>query len=72
MTEDTGWRSKGEKVLRRSPRKTGKKCGRPFVAPRQVTHISKNRKQIPDPKDTEDNDVQVLTDSEVQKIGLDR
>jgi hypothetical protein len=41
-----GWRGKGEKVLRRSPKKRGKKCGRPFTAPKR-----------PVAKDTEDSDV---------------
>jgi hypothetical protein len=31
-----GLRTKGDKVVRRSPIKRGKKCGRPFVPPRQV------------------------------------
>ncbi len=42
MTDRGGWRSKGDKVVRRSPIKRGKKCGRPFVAPRQV------RQTVPD------------------------
>jgi hypothetical protein len=71
---DKGWRGNGEKLLRRSPRKTGKTCGRPFIAPRKVTPTTANKKDI-DPKqrktrDTEDSDVQVLTDSEVQNIGI--
>jgi hypothetical protein len=32
---DRSWKSKGEKLPRRSPRKTGKTCGRPFKAPRK-------------------------------------
>ena len=60
--------------MRRSPRKTGKTCGRPFIAPRKVTPTTTNKKYI-DPKqrkirDTEDSDVQVLTDSEVQNFWI--
>jgi hypothetical protein len=61
------WRGKGEMALRRRPRKTGKKCGRPFTAPRTVRQNSRTttkRKTT----ETEDSDVQVMTDSEVQKI----
>jgi hypothetical protein len=61
------WRGKGEVASRRSPRKTGKKCGRPFTAPRTVREncrTTTKRKTT----ETEDSDVQVMTDSEVQKI----
>jgi hypothetical protein len=64
---DKEWRGKGEMALRRSPRKTGKKCGRPFTAPRTVRQNSRTttkRKTT----DTENSDMQVMTDSEVQKI----
>jgi hypothetical protein len=70
---DRGWLSKGDKVARRSPRKRGGKCDRPFTAPRQVTQPSTNRNKRPDPKDVDpkdkqDSEVQVVTDSEVQQI----
>jgi hypothetical protein len=68
MTDRGGWRSKGDKVVRRSPIKRGKKCGRPFVAPRQVRQTSSNRKKRVATKETEDSDVQLVTDSEVQQI----
>jgi hypothetical protein len=65
---DRGWKSKGEKVPRRSPRKTGETCGRPFKAPRkkgQTTLVA----------DLEDSDVQIVVqdkegenDSQVQCI----
>ena len=42
---DKGWRGKGEMVLRRSPRKTGKKCGRPFTALRTVTQCTRTTKK---------------------------
>jgi hypothetical protein len=67
---DKEWRGKGEMVVRRSPRKKGQKCGRPFIAPRKVTSTTTNQKDI-DPKqsktkETDDSDVQVMPDSEVQ------
>jgi hypothetical protein len=34
-----GWKSKGEIEPRRSPRKRGKTCGRPFKAPRPVSEL---------------------------------
>ena len=36
---DKGWKSKGDKEPRRSPRKRGKTCGRPFKAPRPVAEM---------------------------------
>jgi hypothetical protein len=68
MTDRGGWRSKGDKVVRRSPIKRGKKCGRPFVAPRQVRQTSTNRKKRVALKETGNSDVQLVTDSEVQQI----
>ena len=67
---DKEWRGKGEMVVRRSPRKKGQKCERPFIAPRKVTSTTTNQKDI-DPKqsktkETDDSDVQVMPDSEVQ------
>jgi hypothetical protein len=68
MTERQGWRGKGDKVLRRSPRKGGKTCGRPFTAPRKGTQAPSNQKKRSGTKDKEDSEVQVLTESEVQTI----
>jgi hypothetical protein len=64
-----GWRSKGDKVVGRNPIKRGKKCDRPFTAPRQVTQTSTNRQKKTDPKQTEDSDVQVVTeDGQIQTV----
>ncbi len=68
MTKRQGWRGKGEKVVRRSPRRAGKTCGRPFTAPRKVTQSTHNRKKRIVRTDKEDSEVQVLTESEVQTI----
>jgi hypothetical protein len=65
---DRGWKSKGEKVPRRSPRKTGKTCGRSFKAPRK-----KGKTKVV--AEFEDSDVQLVVqdkegenDSQVQCI----
>jgi hypothetical protein len=50
---DRGWKSKGDKVPRRSPRKTGKTCGRPFKAPRK-----KGKTKVV--AEVEDSDVQIV------------
>jgi hypothetical protein len=68
MTDRGGWQSKGDKVVRRSPIKRGKKCGRPFVAPKQVKQTASNKKKKVAPTETEDSEVQLVTDSEVQQI----
>jgi hypothetical protein len=68
MTERQGWRGKGDKVVRRSPRKGGKTCGRPFTAPRKVTQAPRTRKKRSGTTDKEDSEVQVLTESEVQVL----
>ena len=65
MTEQ-GWRGKGEKVLRRSPRKRGKTCGRPFTAPRKVTQSTSNVKKRTVQTHKDDSEVQLLTESEAQ------
>ena len=49
---DKKWKGKGEALPRRSPRKGGKTCGRPFTAPRkkEVRHVrSPNPKLNPNP-----------------------
>jgi hypothetical protein len=63
-----GWKSKGGKEPRRSPRKTGKTCGRPFKAPRKKGKTTLGA-------DVEDSDVQIVVpdkqgenDSQVQCI----
>jgi hypothetical protein len=65
---DRGWKSKGDKVPRRSPRKTGKTCDRPFKAPRK-----KGKTKLV--AEVEDSDVQFVeehkegeNDSQVQCI----
>jgi hypothetical protein len=50
---DRGWKSKGDNVPRRSPRKRGKTCGRPFKAPRKRGKTSKVAEK-------EDSDVQLV------------
>ena len=65
MTEQ-GWRGKGEKVLRRSPRKRGKTCGRPFTAPRKVAQSTSNVKKRTVQTHKDDSEVQLLTESEVK------
>jgi hypothetical protein len=65
---DKGWRSKGDKVLRRSPRKKGKTCGRPFSAPRKVREPTPKTPKIFETKEAEDSDIRVLSNSEVQMI----
>jgi hypothetical protein len=62
MTERQGWRGKGDKVVRRSPRKGGKTCGRPFTAPRKVTQAPRNRNKRSGTTDKEDSEVQISID----------
>ncbi len=49
---DRSWKGKGEAVPRRSPRKRGKTCGRPFKAPRPVKETEK----------------EIITDSDKEEI----
>jgi hypothetical protein len=69
---DKRWWSKGDKVFRRSPRKQGKTCtcGRPFIAPRKAreTTAKTTKIKIADPKEKNDSEVRILTESEVQMI----
>ena len=65
---DKGWRSKGDKVFRRSPRQKGKTCGRPFSAPRKARETTAKTTKIADPKEINDSEVRILTESEVQMI----
>ncbi len=70
-----GWKSKGEKVPRRSPRKTGKNCGRPFKAPRKkgkttlVADLEDSDVQIvvPDTEGENDSQVQCITETQNQR-----
>jgi hypothetical protein len=62
---DKGWKSTGDKVPRRSPRKQGKTCMRPFKAPR--TKTVQKKKVV----EEQESDVQVIekesvTDNESQ------
>ena len=50
-----GWQSKGDKSVRRSPRRGQRKCARPFTAPRSVTK---------DKGKTVESEVQVITETE--------
>ncbi len=61
-----GWRSKGDNGIRRSPRQTGKTCGRPFSAPRKARETTAKTTKIADPKYINDSEVRILTDSEIQ------
>ncbi len=65
---DKGWRSKGDEVLRRSPRQQSKKCGRPFSAPRKVRETTPKKPKTVETNETEDSDIRVLTHSEVEMI----
>ena len=62
---DKGWRSKGDKGIRSSPRQTGKTCGRPFSAPRQARDTTAKTAKIT-AKETNDSDVRILTDIEME------
>ncbi len=63
---DKGWRSKGDKGFRRSPRQTGKTCDRPFSAPRKARETTAKTTKIADLEEIIDSGVRILTDSEVQ------
>jgi hypothetical protein len=62
---DKGWRSKGDKGIRSSPRQTGKTCGRPFSAPRKARDTTEKTAKIT-AKETNDSEVRVLTESELE------
>ena len=57
---DKGWQNKGDKVPRRSPRKRGKKCNRPFKAPRPVVQERDS--------DVQEIEVETVLDSESQVV----
>ncbi len=54
--------------MRRSPRKKGKTCGRPFSAPRIVRQNTRKTPKIVKTNEKEDSDIRVLTESEVEMI----
>jgi hypothetical protein len=70
-----GWKNEEEKVPRRSPRKTGKTCGRPFKAPRRkgkttlVAAVEDSDVQIvvPDKQGENDSQVQCITETQNQR-----
>ncbi len=63
---EKGWKGRGEKEPRprRSPRKRGKTCGRPFKAPRPVSEVVERDSDVV-PLTTE---VDIQTDSQVLVI----
>jgi hypothetical protein len=63
---DKGWKNKVDKVPRRSPRKRGKMCGRPFKAPRAVVEERDSDVQVIERETVADNDsqVQIITETE--------
>jgi hypothetical protein len=70
---EKGWKSKGDKVFRRSPRQTGKTCGQPFNAPRKAKETTAKTAKIADPKDHDpkernDRQVRILTEREIDII----
>ena len=62
---DKGWRSKGDKGIRSSPRQTGKTCGRPFSAPRKARDTTEKTTKIT-ANETNDSEVRILTASEME------
>jgi hypothetical protein len=66
---DKGWKSKGDKEPRRSPRKRGKTCGRPFKAPRPVSEaVERDSDVVLLTTDTDaDSQVQVITETENER-----
>jgi hypothetical protein len=60
---DRSWKGKGEALPRRSPRKRGKTCGRPFKAPRPVAEAVQEIITITE-TETNDSQVQVITETE--------
>ena len=60
---DTSWKGKGEALPRRSPRKRGKTCGRPFKAPRPVEETVKEIVRVTE-TETKDSQVKLITETE--------
>ena len=63
---DKGWQNNGDKVPRRSPRKRGKKCDRPFKAPRPVVQERDSDVQEIQIETVADSESQVVIISETQ------
>jgi hypothetical protein len=68
---EKGWQNKGDKVARRSPRKRGKKCGRPFKAPRPVVQEQDSDVQEIQIETVADSESQVEIISETQNTTRD-
>ena len=64
---EKGWRSKGDKGIRSSPRQRGKTCGRPFSAPRKARDTRAETTTLTEPKERQDSEVRVLTETEIGK-----
>jgi hypothetical protein len=60
---DTSWKGKGEALPRRSPRKRGKTCGRPFKASRPVEDTVKEIVRVTE-TETKDSQVKLITETE--------
>ncbi len=68
---DKDWRGKDDKLPRRSPRRKGKTCGRPFKAPRPVSEkeADKDESQVEIITETE-NERDIQTRQEVEPHGI--
>ena len=60
---DKNWKGKGGALPRRSVRKRGKTCGRPFTAPRLVEETVKEIITVTE-TETQDSQVQLITETE--------
>jgi hypothetical protein len=60
---DRSWKGKGEAVPRRSPRRRGKTCGRPFKAPRPVEETVQEIITLTETV-TQDSQVKMLAETE--------
>jgi hypothetical protein len=66
---ERSWKGKGEAVPRRSPRKRGKTCGRPFKAPRQVQETIQEIITVTE-TETNDSQVQVITETNDSQVNF--
>ena len=66
---DKEWMSKGDKLPRRSPRKTGKTCGRPFKAPRSIKELEGSDVIViaTEVETGRDSEVQAITETENER-----
>jgi hypothetical protein len=66
-----GWKSKGKIEPRRSPRKRGKTCGRPFKAPRPVSEVVDRDSDVvlvtTDADHDKDSQVEEITETENER-----